>query len=279
MALIRVALVVAYDGTSFAGWQWQEGLRTVSGELERALGLVSGLVNGGGRVAVMGSGRTDAGVHALGQVAHADLARVPGNLRYRLNSLVAGDLRVLGALPIDAAFHARRSATGKRYRYRFDAGTVASPLGSRFAWHVGSRLDHAAMADAARRFEGHRDFSSLQSTGSSVSTTLREIHSCQVEGEAPTLSLVVEGSGFLRHMVRAMAGSLVEVGLGRFPPEWIDELLGARDRAAAGPNAPPQGLILEAVHYPEPFASALARAAAADDDRASRTGSMKSGDA
>lgn len=262
----RLALVVAYDGTSFAGWQSQAGLRTIQDELERVLSLISG----GASVVVEGSGRTDAGVHALAQVAHADLPRVLHDMRHRLNGLLPPDVRVLGACPIDAAFHARQSATGKRYRYRFDIGLVASPFTSRFAWHLGPRLDLDAMATAARRFEGVRDFQSLQSTGSSVRTTTREIRRSEIQRDGDGMSLVVEGSGFLRHMVRAMAGSLVEVGHGRHPPEWIDQLLAAANRAAAGPNAPPHGLVLEAVHYHGAFARALVEAVGATGERESR---------
>ena len=268
MSTTRIALVLAYDGTSFAGWQSQDGLRSVQGELERVLSLLSGAP----RIVVEGSGRTDAGVHALAQVAHADLPRVATNLRHRLNSMLPRDLRVQGVTPIGPDFHARMSARGKRYRYHFDVQDVASPFRSRFAWHVGSRLDHDAMARAARRFEGERDFASLQSAGSSVISSTREIHRCEMEVRGMDVSLVIEGSGFLRHMVRAIGGSLIEVGRGRHAPEWIDDMLAASDRMAAGPNAPPHGLFLEAVHYPEPFAGAIHAAMEAEDDRETKRG-------
>jgi tRNA pseudouridine38-40 synthase len=244
--LSRVAFVVAYEGTGFAGWQSQVGVRTVQGELELALSTLCG----GQRVVVEGSGRTDAGVHALAQVAHADLAQVPTNLRYRLNSMLEGDLRVLGAASVDAGFHARNSTVGKVYRYRIERSSVASPFSRHLNLHVEAPLDLAAMAAAARLFVGERDFASLQSTGSSVVTTRREILRCEIEGEPPQISVVVEGSGFLRHMVRAIVGSLLLVGRGQRRPEWIADVLDAKDRSAAGPNAPAHGLFLESVRYP-----------------------------
>jgi tRNA pseudouridine38-40 synthase len=250
--LTRLALVVAYEGTDFAGWQQQDGLRTVQGELARALSLVAG-----GAVTVEGSGRTDAGVHATAQVAHADVARIPPRPRQRLGAVLAKDVAVRGVVVVGADFHARRSAIAKTYRYRMDMALVASPFTRRTALHVGPRLDVEAMRLSARDFEGERDYASLQTSGSSVQTTTRRVLRCELEGEPPEVSLIVEGSGFLRQMVRAIAGSLLEVGRGRRGAGWVGEMLVAGDRAAAGPNAPAHGLVLEAVRYPAPWQEML----------------------
>jgi tRNA pseudouridine38-40 synthase len=250
----RVALVLAHDGTDFAGWQLQPGLRTVQGVLAEALSTTCGR-----EVLPQASGRTDAGVHAEAQVAHADVAERwggdPDGLRRRLNALLPADLRVRACVPVGPGFDARKSARSKRYRYRWHVGATASPFTSRHRALVGMR-------DAAGRFVGERDFASLQTAGSSVETTVRSVTRCEVLGAEPEVALVVEGSGFLRHMVRAVAGCLLEVGRGRRPPRWIDELLAARDRAAAAANAPARGLCLEAVEYPEPWGVMIDRALA-----------------
>lgn len=255
----RLAFVVAHDGTDFAGWQLQPDCRTVQGVLEEALERICGMP-----VRLHASGRTDAGVHAEGQVAHADVpdswADEVRELRHRMNSVLDDDVRVRAVAAVTADFHARRSAVGKRYRYGLHVAPVASPFTRRHRHHVPRLLDLEAMSRAAREFEGRRDFASLQSTGSSARTTLRELTSCAVRGRAPEIDVIVEGSGFLRHMVRALVGSLVEVGRGRRPPEWIAEALEAKDREAAGPNLPPTGLFLERVIYPDEHAEPLAEA-------------------
>lgn len=248
----RVALVLAHDGTDYAGWQFQPGLRTIQGALEEALSTACGR-----RVVPHASGRTDSGVHAEGQVAHADVTprwhAEPTGLRGRLAGLLDPDLRPRAVVPVDERFDARKSALSKRYRYRLHLASLASPLTWRFRTHVSTQLDLEAMADAAGRFLGERDFAALQTTGSSVKTTVREVTRCELEGERPEVDLVVEGTGFLRHMVRAIAGCLLEVGRGRREPGWIDELLEGRDRREAAANAPARGLCLESVAYPEPW--------------------------
>lgn len=259
----RLALVLAFEGTEFAGWQSQNarGERTVQETLEAALSQLQG----GERVVVEGAGRTDAGVHATGAVAHVDLPRLPGTPRRRLNGVLPKDLRVRGAALMPGTFHARKSASGKRYSYRFWLDASACPLRRRCTLHVPQRLDLGAMREAAARFVGDRDFASLQAAGSSVITSRREVTRCELVGRPPEVSLVVEGSGFLRHMVRAMAGSLLDVGHGRRDPAWIDAMLAALSRDAAGANAPPHGLVLEEVFYPEPFAGLLRRALSGED--------------
>jgi tRNA pseudouridine38-40 synthase len=254
--LSRVALVLAHDGTDYAGWQFQPGLRTIQGVLEGALSTACGR-----RVVPHASGRTDSGVHAEGQVAHADVGERwradPMGLRGRLAGLLDQDLRVRAVVPVDGGFDARKSALSKRYRYRMHLASLASPLTWRFRTLVSTDLDLAAMGAAAGRFVGERDFAALQTTGSSVQTSVRAVTRCGLEGEPPEVDLVVEGSGFLRHMVRAIAGCLLEIGRGRRDPAWIDEVLESRDRRAAAANAPARGLCLECVAYPEPWMSLI----------------------
>ncbi len=244
----RYRLVLEYDGSDFRGWQNQApGERTVQGTLEGVLAKLTGQA-----VSLTGAGRTDAGVHAEGQVASFVLPEegfpverlVPG-----LNSNLPDDLAVRSAEIVPNAFDPRRDARSKHYRYEIWNGPVRSPLRRRRMACVPERLDRGAMARAARAFEGSHDFASLQSTGSSVKTTKRTILRCELAGEGHHLRLDIEGTGFLRHMVRTLAGTLVEVGQGRRSAESIPELLAAADRTRAGPTAPACGLTLVAVRY------------------------------
>jgi tRNA pseudouridine38-40 synthase len=254
-----VALVLAHDGTDFSGWQFQPDERTVQGLLEEVLSKTCGR-----RVVPHASGRTDAGVHAEAQVAHADVTERwhadPEGLRTRLDKMLPDDLTVRAVVPVDESFDARKSAVSKRYRYAVHCAAQSSPFTVRFRTQVWVELDAAAMADAAGRFVGERDYAALQTTGSSVKTTVREVTRCELLGELPDLELVVEGTGFLRHMVRAIAGCLIEVGHRKRQPAWIDEVLESCDRTRAAANAPAQGLRLDSVEYPEPWASRIAAA-------------------
>jgi tRNA pseudouridine38-40 synthase len=253
----RVALVLAFDGTRFAGWQAQRtGVRTVQGELEAALARITASE----RVVVEGSGRTDAGAHALGLVAHADLERVPERLERRLNGVLPEDVRVRGAVVVADAFHARKSARGKRYHYDLHVAREADVLRRHVTLLVSARLDVDAMREAARLLVGEHDFASFQTAGSSVKTTTRRVDRCDVIGDPPSVRIVVEGSGFLRHMVRAMVGTLLQVGHRRRPVVWAAQVLDARSRNAAGPNAPAHALVLDEVFYGEPWASMLQQA-------------------
>lgn len=244
----RYRFILEYDGTDFLGWQTQgAGARTVQGTLEAALARLAG-----GAVEVTGAGRTDAGVHAEGQVASAafEVALCAAELRRALNALLPEDLAVVACDVVPDAFHPRRDARAKLYRYAVWNGPVRSPLRRRRSHAVAAPLDVAAMARAAGAFEGRHDFASLRSAGSGVQTTERTLYRCAVEGHAGTeVRLLVEGSGFLRHMVRTLAGTLLEVGLGRRGPDGMAALLAARDRAAAGPTAPACGLTLVRVAW------------------------------
>jgi tRNA pseudouridine38-40 synthase len=248
-------LVVAYDGTDFVGWQRQSSGTSVQGLLEQALGDLDGRP-----VAVTGAGRTDAGVHACGQVAGCSVRKDldPEALVRALNARLPAAVRVSSACTVAASFHARFDARAKTYRYLIWNGDVMDPMLRRFAWHAPGPLDVPAMAGAARLLVGRHDFAAFQSAGSAVTSTERELTASSVaECERPALSscpgrLVVyeaTGDGFLRHMVRAIAGSLVEVGRGRRRREWMADVLASRARDQAGPTLPPQGLVLVSVRY------------------------------
>ncbi|MEM1070668.1 MAG: tRNA pseudouridine(38-40) synthase TruA [Planctomycetota bacterium] len=246
-------LTIEYDGTEFAGWQVQPGKETIQGSLQRA---VQALV--GEHANVIGSGRTDAGVHALGQVASCQFAWQDSTerLTMALNAHLPDAIVVTKVEEAVAGFHAIRDALGKRYRYQLQLGGRRDPFQSRYRWHIHHQLNAEAMAQAASHFLGCHDFRGFQSTGSERKTTIREIRACEVFSQSNMLSdrihlaIEIEADGFLYNMVRTMVGTLVEVGRGKRPPDWIDELLATRERAQAGQTAPPQGLWLVRVDYP-----------------------------
>ena len=247
MPLFRLTL--AYDGTDFRGWQLQRPAsgRTVQGVLEEALTRLAG----GGRVIVAGAGRTDAGVHALGQVASFDLPRdlEPDALRRALNGLLPADVRVLDAARAPAGFHARKSAVSKLYRYVLDCGGVPLPQRRRFAGWVPRCLDEGAVQAGAALLLGRRDFASLASSGSSAKTTVRTVTRSDVTFDERGLTYEVEANGFLRKMVRSMVGGLVAVGGGALTPDALAAALEARDRRAWPAPAAPCGLTLVRVDY------------------------------
>lgn len=236
-------LTLEYDGTDFEGWQTQPaGHRTVQDTLARAVEAVTGA-----RPEILGAGRTDAGVHAEAQLAavRVDTRLAPEALLRALNAKLPPDLavRAVEAAPDD--YHALRDARSKLYRYTIWNGAVRSPLRARSAWWVPGPLDTDAMARAAKLLLGHHDFAAFGAAGSDVPTTDRTLSRLDVAG-APggEITFAVEGTGFLRHMVRNLVGTLVEVGQGRREPGSIPALLAGRDRGAAGPTAPARGLTL-----------------------------------
>jgi tRNA pseudouridine38-40 synthase len=262
-ALVRtLRLVVAYDGADFAGWQRQAGHRTVQGDLEDVLAAIEG-----GPVHVAGAGRTDAGVHAAAQVASVRLtaAITPERLVRACNASLRDDVRVLAADEAAGEFHARIHARGKSYRYCIWQGPAVSPALRRVAWHVPQRLSLAAMQDAAGAFLGEHDFRAFQARGNRVRSTVRRVWASSIEPDdalppwiarpsdrSRLLVFAVAGSGFLRHQVRAMAGTLVQVGRGRMTRADITRALAGASRAAAGPTAPAHGLHLWRVDYDHP---------------------------
>jgi tRNA pseudouridine38-40 synthase len=246
MATFR--FVLEYDGTDFEGWQSQpEGHRTVQDTLETALQRVTGM-----SVRVVAAGRTDAGVHAEGQVASAEIETrvVCPELQRALNTILPRDLAVVGLEERPGGFHAQHDARSKLYRYRIWNGSWPSPLRDRRNHWLRAPLDVAAMGEAAHYFEGRHDFASLQTSGSEVHDTVRTLYRVDVKGgPGGEIRIEVEGSGFLRHMVRTLVGILLEVGRGRLEPASVPPLLAARDRGAAPPTAPARGLTLVRVDY------------------------------
>jgi tRNA pseudouridine38-40 synthase len=248
MATFRLTL--AYDGGDFAGWQRQPNTRTVQEELEAALGRITGQ-----RPKCVASGRTDAGVHALGQVVSFDSATKlsPAVLTKALNAELPDDLLVFHVAEAPAGFHALRDALRKRYRYMIEDGRQRDLYDRKYVWHVYQRLDVAAMHQAAAALVGTHDFTSFETRGSPRLTTTRTVLDLIVERRASELTervvIEVEADGFLYNMVRNIAGTLVEVGKGRQPPNWPAEVLALRDRTKAGTTAPPQGLFLVGVEY------------------------------
>jgi tRNA pseudouridine38-40 synthase len=244
----RIKLTIEFDGANFCGWQLQSGVRTVQQELEQALERMLETP-----VRAHSSGRTDSGVHARGMVAHFDSERELPLKAYRegLNRLLPRDVAVLAAAPVNDDFHARFSASGKWYRYSIWNHPIRSPLLDRRVWHLKSALELDLMQQAAAVLVGTHDFAAFRASSCEAKTTLREIYSLLLNQDGSLLHIDVRGSGFLQHMVRIMAGTLVEVGQGKRSLASIRELLASGDRDAAGVTAPGAGLCLMEVFYPQ----------------------------
>ena len=248
------AVLLEYQGAAFEGWQVQsEGSRTVQGCLREAVERITGE-----RVIARGSGRTDAGVHAKGQVVSLVLESAWDSARLTdaLNGVIPKDMGVRQVAPVADGFDPLRDATGKQYRYRLWNRRARSPLrAARFA-HIPDALDVSAMQEAAALLTGRQDFQSFQAAGSDVKTTVRDLRSLTVEARpGGEIEISAQGSGFLRYMVRNLVGTLLEVGSGSRPAASMTGLLAQRDRSEAGPTAPAHGLTLEQVFYEvDPFA-------------------------
>lgn len=246
--MTRIALGLEYDGTDFVGWQQQRNGRTVQAELQRAVSHVAGA-----DVAVHGSGRTDSGVHADGQVAHfdTDAERTARQWLLGINTNLPPDISVRWAQPVDREFDARRTASWRRYCYTIMQHPVRSARWRRRSWWIREPLDRARMTEAATAWLGENDFSTFRAAGCQSHSPMRRMLSVALRDRAPLLEIEFQANAFLQHMVRNLVGALVEIGCGRRPAVWARELLAARDRAQAGVAAPPQGLTLAAIGYPE----------------------------
>lgn len=253
----NIKLILEYEGTRYQGWQTQKKGLTVQSTLE---GFIEKLT--GEKCGLIGAGRTDAGVHALGQVAAFKTSSVldTATIKRALNALLPTDIRVREASEADDSFHPRYSSSEKTYFYMIANTNPVSPFLERYVWPVPQELDVKAMSSAADDLVGRHDFRAFMGTGSSVKGSVREVRKLSVEYldgmdflgvsiEGRFIRIRIKGDGFLRHMVRNMVGTLVEVARGKIKPEAVKEILASGDRANAGPTAPAKGLFLEKVLY------------------------------
>jgi tRNA pseudouridine38-40 synthase len=246
----NLKLVVSYDGTEFSGWQVQPGSATVQGALALAIGRVTGE-----NILPQGSGRTDAAVHALGQVASFGTQSPipPENLVIALNDILPGAIRVLEATEVPGEFHARKSARSKTYRYRMYRGAICSPFITRYVWHYPYPLDEDQMQEVAGMIVGEHDFTSFAAVdperGREEMSNVRQIFSSSWERQSDEFVYTVHGNGFLHHMVRNLVGTFVLAGKGALKASDLTRILEARSRSAAGATAPASGLCLVNVEY------------------------------
>ena len=242
-------MIVEYDGTAYSGWQIQNDVPTIQGEIENALRRITGQT-----LRVTGSGRTDAGVHALGQTAGFVCATKLSvqQLHKGLNSLLPPDIVIHSLEKVSASFHPRYDAISKVYRYRILNRPWPDAIGRQYCWYVRRRLDWDTMRIAVDHLVGNHDFKAFEGSGSPRASTIRHVLRTSVkQQELGFLIFEIEANGFLRFMVRNIVGTLVEVGLSKWSPSDFKRILASRDRNQAGPTAPPQGLFLVRVIYPE----------------------------
>lgn len=242
----RIKLVVAYDGTNYQGWQIQRNGETIESMLNRALQSLTGEP-----IRVMGASRTDSGVHALGNVAVFDTeARMPGDkFSYALNQRLPEDIRIQASCEVPGDFHPRYQETVKTYEYRILNREFPLPscrLNTYFTYYT---LDVDRMCQAAAFLTGEHDFKSFCAAGAQVKTTIRTIYDLQIRKDEDILTIRITGNGFLYNMVRIIAGTLMKVGTGEWEPEYIEEILKAKDRRKAGPTAPAKGLTLLEIRF------------------------------
>ena len=244
---MRYRLTLEYDGTPFVGWQRQDNGPSVQGALEAAIEKLAGE-----RVTVIGAGRTDAGVHALGQVAHFDLAKTfePGKVRDALNYHLRPDpVSVLDAAEANEEFHARFSAVGRHYLFRILNRRSPPALDVDKVWHVSSRLDAETMHAAAQFLVGHHDFTTFRAAECQAQSPVKTLDRLDVSQRGEEIHIEASARSFLHHQIRSFAGTLKLVGEGKWQPRDVKKALEARDRAACGPVAPPEGLYLVRVDY------------------------------
>ncbi len=243
-------LTIEYDGTAYHGWQRQLTDRTIQGEIEGALGKICNE-----KITLIGSGRTDAGVHALGQIAnfHCRCRLEAPDFQRALNSLLGADIVIRTCEPVADTFHARFDARSKIYQYRILNRKLPSAIGDRYTWFIPRGLDRLAMHSAMGHLKGEHDFKAFEGTGSPRAHTVRNIYRLELmEKKEGHLVFDIQANGFLRFMVRNIVGTLVDVGLGRTHADDVKAILLSRDRSRAGATAPPKGLFLMQVCYDQP---------------------------
>ena len=244
----RIMLTVAYDGTNYHGWQYQNNGKTIEGELNKAL---SSLLQK--NIEVIGASRTDAGVHAMCNAAVFDSdAGIPAEkYSYALNQMLPDDIRIRKSEEVPADFHPRKTDTVKTYEYRIDCEEFADPLKTRYAYFTYVPLDASKMQEAAFHLIGTHDFKSFCSVNTTATTTVRTIYDIQVIRDGVDIIVRITGNGFLYNMVRIIVGTLMDVGRGKYTPDKVKDILEATDRTAAGPTVPACGLMLKELHFLE----------------------------
>ena len=242
----RIMLTVAYDGTDYHGWQYQNNGKTIEGELNKAL---SSLLQK--NIEVIGASRTDAGVHAMCNAAVFDTdAGIPAEkYSYALNQMLPDDIRVRKSIEVPADFHPRKTDTVKTYEYRIDCEEFADPTKTRYAYFTYVPLDASKMQEAATYLIGTHDFKSFCSVNTTATTTVRTIHDIQVIRDGVDIVVRITGNGFLYNMVRIIVGTLMDVGRGKYAPSRVKDILEACDRTAAGPTVPACGLMLKELRF------------------------------
>jgi len=270
---VRYKLTIAYRGTRYHGWQQQPMLETYKGEppppgsgIPTIQEIVSATLGQalGHPVTLVGSSRTDSGVHAKGQVAHFDTDQAhipPWGLQQAVNHRLPPDMLIRRLDPAPEGFDAITSTVSKRYQYALWSTDFRNPFANDLLWHRWQPLDHEAMAEAAAHFLGEHDFTSFSRPGHNWQSAVRTITECSLSRRGPLIIIGVTGSGFLWNMVRIMVGTIVEIGLGLREPSVIPGMIEARDRKAAGPTAPPHGLYLQWIKFQKPIARPLASSA------------------
>lgn len=244
--LTHFKLTIQYDGTHFHGWQVQPGLSTIQHEIQTILETMTRE-----KIIIHGSGRTDAGVHALGQVAHfaCDTGITAEQFQLALNQMLPKGIVIRECRMVDESFHSRFSAKRKTYQYRILNSSVPAAIGRQYVWHVHRPLDMKAMQEAANHLVGEMDFKSFEGTGSPRASTVRTIDRSEFTQKDDVIYFEISGTGFLKFMVRNIVGTLVEVGLGKRSPDDFKQTILAKDRNKAGVTAPPHGLFLLFVEY------------------------------
>lgn len=240
-------LIIEYDGSGYSGWQRQKDPNTIQGAIEQAIHRLTG-----NSITLIGSGRTDAGVHALGQAAnfHADTRLTAEDIGRALNSLLPGDIVILSCTEMPESFHARFDAVSKLYRYRFLNRPLPPAIGRQYAWHVKKKLDIDAMRAALVYLQGTHDFKAFEGAGSPQVHSVRQVLKAELfQRDRCEIDFEIEANGFLRHMVRNIVGTLVDVGRAKISPSVFKTIRDTADRSKAGVTAPPHGLFLVRVNY------------------------------
>lgn len=242
----NIMLTLEYDGTNYSGWQIQENANSIQAEIQKAIYTLTKK-----EVTLIGAGRTDAKVHALGQVANFFIeTSIPGeSFKYALNEYLPEDIKAVYSNEVPKDFHARFSAIKKRYRYKIYLSDVERPLLRNYAYQIDRNLDINKMKEASKYLIGTHNFTSFEGRRSFTKSKIRTLHSIEIHKRDEFIDIVVEGESFLRNMVRIITGTLVEVGTGKKNPSEIKLILEAQDRRLSGHTAPPQGLYLEKVFY------------------------------